>query len=501
MINTKKIIKNSLFLYTRMFFLLVLTLYTSRLILNTLGITDFGIFNLIVGVISMLAFLNASISLGIQRYLSIDIANCNNQKLKQTFSTSIFIQIIIALIVLIIAETVGLWYINYQMQFPIDRLLTVNIIYQLTVITFILNVLQIPYVSLLLAKEAMSAYSSITVFDSLLKFLAAILLPIIFLDKLIVYVSLLTLTSLITFSIYKFFCNRKYPESHVEKLQNFIYLKEIMLFSGWSIIGNLAYILRMQGTGVILNLFFGNTINASYGLALQVFSAASLFVSNLQLAINPQIMQNYAKNEKNQSINLALMGSKYSFFLVLLLSLPIIINTDIILKLWLGFVPNFTSEFTNLFLLMILVDAISLPLMTLIAATGKIKTYHIILGSLNLLLLPISFISLNLNKNPTVIFYAIISFSVMSLIIRLVFLKKLVNLDLSDFFQYVLLKLIAVITSLILIFYFFIDYLKAESWSMLIINSSIICTITLLIIILLGTSSAEKKLICDKIKL
>lgn len=441
---SSKILKNSLFLYVRMFFLLGITLYSTRILLIGLGVENYGIYNLVWGLVTMMGFLNGSIASASQRYLSYDLGTNQLEKLRKTFSTTIHIQCLLTVVMILIAETIGIWYINNKMYFPENTQFSINYVFQLAIISLLFNMLQIPYMSLVIAREKMSFYSFITVCDGILKLIAAVMLTYLQENLLIIYSCLICLISACTFIGYFTYCRNSFSESKLIKINDSAYLKEILAFSGWNLFGNIAAIARNQGVNVLLNIFFGIAINAAYSLTMLVQSAVNMFVNSFQMAINPQIIKQYASNNKAKSIEYMYFSTKISFFLISLVIFPLLLHTEYILQLWLHNIPSYTLQFVQICLITILIDTLASPLMIMFQATGKIKWYQIIVGSLIFLTLPITYILFESNIiediDPNTPFYVILIISILSYMVRLYMLKRHINLQIVDYIKQVLIR-------------------------------------------------------------
>ncbi|QMV69782.1 lipopolysaccharide biosynthesis protein [Sphingobacterium paramultivorum] len=429
------------------------TLYSSRVILGALGVSDYGIYNVVGGIVAMMSFLNSAMAGATQRYLSFDIGKGDINSLQKTFSATLSVHFLIAFIVFFLGETIGLWYINYKMVFPPERSIAVNIVFQFSLLTLFLDIIQVPYNALILARERMNVYAYVSILEAGLKLVVAFSLLWFGVDKLILYSILTFCLVFIIRNIYKYYCKRNFPESKYKFEYNKSYFVELISFSGWNLFGTMSLVAKNQGVNMILNLFFGTMINASYGIAMQVQGAVNQFVSNFQTALNPQIIQNYAGGNKEKSVSLMFLGAKFSFLLMMILVFPLIFNVETILKIWLGHVPEYTSLFIKISLITILIDSLSGPLMTGILATGKIKYYNVIIGSFNILTLPCSYILLKLGFPPTVAFQILLTFSVFSFLLRFFLVKKEFQINISDFFKKVFLRIIATVGFLILCIY------------------------------------------------
>lgn len=493
MSESKRIAKNTMFLYIRMFLIMGITLYTSRIVLRELGVSDYGIYNLVGGFVAMLGFFNAAMSSATQRYLSFDIGRGDLDRLKKTFSATLTIHILIAIVGFLLAETLGLWYINTKMVFPSERVYAVNVVYQFSILTFLLSIIQVPYNALIIARERMNMYAYVSILEAILKLLIVFFLVYFGSDKLITYS---ILTFVVAFAIritYQIYCRREFTESKYKFQYDKQYYKELIGYSGWNLFGNIASVAKGQGVNIVLNIFFGTIVNAAYGITNQVFSAVNMFVSNFQLALNPQIIKNYSQGNFKQSHYLISQGAKFSFFLMLIIVTPILLNTDYILNFWLKTPPEHTTIFVQLCLINILIDCLSGSLMTGAQATGKIKWYQIIVGTLVFLNLPISYFVLKLGAKPYSVYYVSIFISIISLQFRLYFLKKTMNFDVKTYYWTVLLKVIVLSCLALIMVYCIKTYFRYEvSFLVFIVESSSIVLLLIFLIILLGTTKKER---------
>ncbi len=493
MSESKRIAKNTMFLYIRMFLIMGITLYTSRIVLRELGVSDYGIYNLVGGFVAMLGFFNAAMSSATQRYLSFDIGRGDLDRLKKTFSATLTIHILIAIVGFLLAETLGLWYINTKMVFPSERVYAVNVVYQFSILTFLLSIIQVPYNALIIARERMNMYAYVSILEAILKLLIVFFLVYFGSDKLITYS---ILTFVVAFAIritYQIYCRREFTESKYKFQYDKQYYKELIGYSGWNLFGNIASVAKGQGVNIVLNIFFGTIVNAAYGITNQVFSAVNMFVSNFQLALNPQIIKNYSQGNFKQSHYLISQGAKFSFFLMLIIVTPILLNTDYILNFWLKTPPEHTTVFVQLCLINILIDCLSGSLMTGAQATGKIKWYQIIVGTLVFLNLPISYFVLKLGAKPYSVYYVSIFISIISLQFRLYFLKKTMNFDVKTYYWTVLLKVIVLSCLALIMVYCIKTYFRYEvSFLVFIVESSSIVLLLIFLIILLGTTKKER---------
>lgn len=380
--NNKRIARNTLLLYFRMLFLMIISLYTSRIVLNALGVEDFGIYNVAGGVVAMFSILSGSLSAAISRFITYELGKNNVLKLKTIFSSAITIQIGLGIVIAFFAETIGIWFLNTQMNIPIERMTAANWVLQFSIITFIINLISVPYNAVIIAHEKMSAFAYISIFEAIGKLLIAYLITISPIDKLIFYAILMCGVAIAIRLLYGYYCKRHFDECRFHFIWNKQIFQQIFSFAGWNFIGASSAVLRDHGGNIIINLFCGPTVNAARGIAFQVNNAIQGFVSNFMTALNPQITKSYAAKNYTYMMTLIFQGARLSFYMLLLLSLPIIINTHYLLTLWLNTVPEHTVLFVRLVLIFAMSESISGPLITAMLATGNIRNYQIIVGGL-----------------------------------------------------------------------------------------------------------------------
>lgn len=449
--NNKRIATNTLVLYFRMILIMLMTLYTSRVILNTLGVEDYGIYNIVGGIVSMFAFFNSAMSNATQRFLSFDIGQSNTTNLRKTFNAAQVIHFAVALIIFALAETVGLWFVKSYLVIPSDRMTAALWVYHFSVLSFMITVVQVPYNAILIAHERMKVFAYISILEVTFKLLIVLMLTWVSFDKLQLYGVLYFFVVLFIALIYRIYVLRQYEETKFEIVKDSKLYHALISYSGWSLFGNIAVVAKGQGVNVLLNIFFGPIVNAAQAIATQIQGALSSFSNNFQMAINPQIIKSYATGDTEYMTSLVVRGAKFSFSLLFLLSLPIAMEVDQILFLWLKTVPRYTSIFTTLVLIVILIDCVSGPLMTAVQATGKIKSYQIVVGTLQILILPISYLFFISGYAPQVTLFVTIIISIVALTFRLLFLQKLVGFPVGKFLRDVLLRnLMAVFLSLTL---------------------------------------------------
>jgi O-antigen/teichoic acid export membrane protein len=423
-------------------------LYTSRIVLSVLGVSDYGVYNIVGGVVVLFSFINNAMSSATQRFLNFEIGKKNFGQLKKVFSASLNVHILISIIVIFLAETFGLWFVNSQLNIPQGRMVATNFVYQFTILTFVISIIQVPYNASIIAHEQMSFYAYISIIEALLKLSVVFILKKNHFDKLELYGVLICFVGIIILSAYIIYCHKKYQSTHYMLVKdNFLY-RELLGFSGWSIFGSIANVGKSQVINILINIFYGVAVNAAMAIANQVSNAINGFVSNFQIAFNPQIVKLYAANEKDNLFNLVFKTSKYSYFLLYILSLPIILNIHIILKIWLKIVPNYAAELCQLTIIYMLIETISGPLWMLVQATGNIKKYQIIISSILLLNIPVSYVILKNGMPPYFVIIGTILIGIIALFFRVLFLHILIGLSSKNFLKKVVgsIMLVSIIT-------------------------------------------------------
>ncbi|TWR28010.1 lipopolysaccharide biosynthesis protein [Mucilaginibacter achroorhodeus] len=493
--TNKKIAKNTLVLYVRMLLSMLVTLFTSRVVLNALGVQDFGIYNVVGGIIVMLGFFNSAMTASTQRFLTFELGKNDITQLRKTFNMSSTVHAIIAVIVLILAETVGLYFLNHYLHIPAQRMYAANWVYQFTIFAFIVTVISVPYNAAIIANERMNLYAFVGLFEVFAKLAIAFILTYGHFDKLIVYAILLFLVAVIIRIIEGIYCKKHFVECSEYKL---IWDKEMFnrlgSFASWNLLGVSAGIGYNQGVNILLNIFFGPTVNAARGIAYQVQGALTNFVTNFQVAVNPAITKAYAQDKISETLNLVFAASKFSFYLLLFLSLPIIVEAQFILQLWLKTVPSYTVTFTQLVLLDVLIGSISGALQSLAQATGNIRRYQLVISGILLLNLPTSYVLLKMGFSPQVTVLVSISFTIVALIARLGILKDIASLPVFRFTKTVLLQAVMVAILAFMATWYTRSLLTNQGWQF--IFTCVVSSFSIIILIVfLGLNSFEKQAI------
>lgn len=478
-VNNKRIAKNTIYLYLRMLFVMAVGLYTVRAILDILGVVDYGLYNVVGGVVTMFAFMNRTLSTSSQRYFSIELARGDKERLNKWFCLNITTFLTIGIIIVTFLESVGLWFVNTHMTIPPERLFAANIVYQLSIISFLFQIVSIPYLALVVAHEKMNVFAYVGILEALGRLIIVFVLMMLSFDKLIIYGILILLLSFSVAMAYIIFCWKHYPESKYSWYWNTMEMKELLGFSGWHFIGTFSTSCRSQGINILLNMFFNPAINAARAIAFQVNTHILQLSSNFFTAIKPQIYKSYAKKEYEDLFRLMMRASIISAFLISIIAFPIIANTDFVLGLWLKEVPDYTVLFTQLALINGLIDASDAPLIAAALATGKIRKYMLIVSTIILANVPLSYFALKIGGDPTITLYISITISCISVIVRAYLLKGLINFPWIKYL-FLMVKLFLVTLAVLVVIYMIPQEYKNNLFGFIYISAVIIlCTIVL----------------------
>lgn len=496
--NNKRIAKNTLLLYFRMLFLMFIGLFTSRINLQSLGVDNFGIYNVVGGVVAMLSVLTGSLGVSISRDITFEIGRGDKERLNKVFSSAVTIQLFMSILVIIIAEVVGVWFLNNKMVIPADRLYAANWVLQFSTASFVLTLISVPYNACIIAHEKISVFAYITIYEAIMKLVIAYSVFVTPIDKLITYAALLLFLSLSMRIIYGIYCSRKFEECHYRFVFDKDLLKHMGGFAGWTMFGNLAYVGYSQGLNILLNLFFGPSVNAARGVAMQVNEKVSAFCTNFQMALNPQITKSYAANDLKRMHSLVYASSKYSFFMLLLLSLPIMIEAPSILHYWLGVVPDHTVWFVRLIFMILMVDATANPLTVGAQANGNIKVYQIIVGSILLLIVPISYVALKMGCIPEGVFIVHLSVVILAQCVRIYMVRNMIQLSVSEYIKKVIVKIGLVVATATILPLLLHSYLQSDFMSMI-----LVCLVSMINVMVsvyaLGLTVEERIKVYDKV--
>ena len=495
--NNKRIAKNTLMLYVRTLFVMVISLYTSRVVLQVLGVEDYGVYQVVGGLVAMFSVISSSLSSAISRFITFEIGRGDMERLKRIFSTSIIIQLCLCVIVALAVEIGGLWFMHTEMQIPAGRLDAAEWVLHCSVLTFCLNLLSIPYNACIIAHEHMKAFAYVSVVEAVLKLGILFLIAYSPIDSLVTYAILLTVVAALIRLAYTVYCHKHFEETKTKLIFDKSIFKEMFGFSGWSFFNNTSFILNNQGVSMLMNVFFGVTVNAARGIAIQVESAVLHFVNNFTTALNPQITKSYANGDLDSMYKLVCRGAKFSFFSMLILSLPIILEANQILSIWLTKVPEHTVIFVQLSMIMGMCDCIGTTGYTACMATGKLKRYSLTLTPLIVLEFPLSWLLFYYGASVESSYYLYILIKLLVLFVRMYLMQRMIGLNClmyikGVFFPIVLTTLFSIILPILIIIFMDEDILR---FFILLIVSAISVIVSVLF---LGMTRIERNLIIQK---
>ena len=493
--TNKRIAKNSFYLYIQMAIRRV-SLYTSRVILNALGVEDYGIHNVVAGFVTMFTFVSDTMVSASQRFFACELGVGDLKKLNEIFNATILCYFIIVAVLVVVVEGVGIWFLNYKMVIPESRLLAANWVFHLAIVTFVINLLSVPYTSMIIAQERMGIFAVVTLLASILKLASVYLLLIINGDKLIFYSLFLVIITLMNALCFYAYCRNKFKQETALKIRwNGTMMKELLSFSGWSLFWTMANVGRSQGINILLNLFFNPVVNAARGVAYQVNSAINQFVNSFYQAIRPNIMKLSAKKEIEKMYRVVFTSSKLSFYMMLLIAVPLILEASQVLAFWLGSVPEHTILFTQLVVVIALIDTLGLPLITAVNASGRIKWFHIIIGSVLIANLPVSYLFLKAGFPAEVVFYVAIGISIIAHLARIILSKIIIGMQILPYCKEVLLRVLVVVLMVSVVsFLIHITPLGFIVKIFMMLLSTAVFSFTI------GISSAERKVLLSLIK-
>ncbi len=439
-VNNKRIAKNTLLLYVRMFVMMLVSLYTSRVVLNALGVEDFGIYNIVGGVVVMMGVFNSSMSAATLRFITYELGRGDEIRLKQMFSITMTIYILYALAFVLVAEIVGLWLLNTHLTIPENRMAAANWVFQFSIISAVASILYNPYNAVIIAHEKMDVYAYISLLETFLKLGVAFLMLAFEENRLFCYGLFIMLSSLLVTLAYTVYCVKHYKEASYTFYWDGEKFKRVLSFSGWNMFGAVANLAKGQGLNILLNIFFNPSVNAARGIAYQVNNVVTQFFNNFYTAVRPQIVKYYAQNDIDSMLKLVFSSSRMLFFLMLIISLPVLLETPFIIQAWLGHTPEYVIPFTRLIILITAIDGMSQPIMTTVQATGKIKYYQIAVGVSILMILPISYVLLKNGCSAVSVFYTSLAVSFFCYFLRLVIIKKLIKFPIMNYIHDVFLR-------------------------------------------------------------
>lgn len=492
--SNRLIFKNTIILYVRTIIQMIIGLYTSRIVLQTLGVDDFGVYNVVGSVTTMLSVLNGAMTNATMRYITFEMGKGNENRLNEVFCISLNIHIIIAFFTLIILDSVGVWFLYNKMTIDPERISAAFWVLQCSIVTCIISIINVPYNACVIAHEKMSAFAFFSLFQSIAILVLVLLLPFYIGDKLIMYSIIIMLVQLIIQALYWLFCRRHFPESFYRFLWNKELTKEMARFAGWTMNGNIAWLAYTEGLNILINIFFGPAVNAARGIAITVQSKIVGLCNNIQAAVRPQITKSFAIGDYERMHYLILIGSKYSYYLLLLFSLPIYVVIHELLRLWLGIVPNHTANFVCIILLCSAVDVLKNPLNAAVHATGNIKKFQLWEANTLLLIIPIAYFFLKIGYSVEWAFISQLIVFIIVQIERVLIVCPQINMGKRVYFKELLLPIISVTfcSAIIPLVLFYVWPIKEGNILQLFsyLLNAVICIV--ISIYLLGLTASEK---------
>ena len=497
--SSSRLMKNTILLYFRMILMMCINLYTSRIVLHALGVEDYGIYNVVGGVVVMFSFLTDSMTASTQRFLTFELGTGNKQRLHEVFVTSMHIHFIISLMIIVLGETVGLWFLNEKMVIPPERMTAAYWCFHLSIFTAVLDVLSYPYISAIIAHEKMKSFAYIAILDAVLKLMLVYLLLVFDYDRLILYAVLYASEKLLLRSVYNIYCLRNFEECKYRWLFEKSLFRKMASFAGWRMLGSMAYVLYTQGLNLLLNVFFGPVANAARAAAYQAQTAVGRFSGNVQTAINPQITKTYASGQIAEMHQIVYKGFRLIFFILLILCLPLIVEAPCVLDLWLVDVPEGSVTFLRILLVTLLVQRCYGVLITAISATGNIKKYEITMGALTLTTVPIAYVVLKAGAPAWSVFAVHLAVVVIANITILSVILPAIKMGLIDFLRYAVLRC-ALVTVLSLVVPLVVKMMFAPSLPVSILNIILTVICTALLSLTLGLEPDERSQMKNKMK-
>lgn len=442
--NNKRIARNTMILYVRMFVMMFISFFTTRIVLNALGVEDYGVYNVVGGLVAMFSLLSSSLTSASSRFITFALGEGNLDKQKRVFATTINIHVILVVVVFIVAEILGIWFLNNKLNIPDSRMYAANWVLQSSIVVFVLGILTVPYQSSIIAHERMSAFAWVTMIDAVFKLIVAYIIHFYAGDRLILYALLFILPSLFHIIAYYWYCQRNFSECHYSFIWDKTIFREMVGFSVWNFIGCTAALLKDQGVNIVINIFTSPVVNAARGVAMQINGIVNQFTSNFMMAVNPQITKYYASGELERMHRLVFYGTRMSYYLFMFIAIPVFFEIDAVLLVWLGQVPEHTVLFVRLILILTLTEILSRMLITAQNATGRIRNYQLVVGGLLLLNFPLSYVALKLGYSPESTVVVGIIVSLICLVARLWFLRTSVYLSVRDYVSRVLVNVVVV---------------------------------------------------------
>ena len=491
--DNKRVAKNTVYMYIRMAFSMLVGLYTSRVVLNVLGVEDFGLYNVIGGIISLFTVLNAALVNTTSRFITVSLAKGDALGTRQIFNMSFLLHFFVGILIVILAETVGLWYLHTKLVIPEGREFAAEWMYQFTIISAFFTTINVPYNAAIIAHEKINVYAIVQIIDVVLKLVIVLLLKVVPFDKLIFYAFLILLVTVLDFVINYAYCHRKFEEVKFLFYWNWKTFREILKFIGWAMVGNFSNMFYTQGLNLMLNAFCGPAVNAARGIAVQVQGVVAQMANNVQTAINPQIIKTYSSNNLDRMHMLICASSRFCYYLLFIIALPIMLEADYILHLWLGIVPDHTVNFVRLTLIAALLDAFINPMFTANLASGKLNMYYIPISVISFSFMFVTYFAIKTTKIPEMVFYCYLAMIVLGVIVRIFVMSKQVQLAKRKYVKDALVP--AIIVTFLASILPIVCHISIENELMRLIISLIVSVISVAMVVFsVGMTKSERQL-------
>lgn len=498
--TNKRIAKNTLLLYGRMLLTMAIGLYTSRVVLAELGISDYGLYSVVGGIVTMFTFINGSLNAGTQRFLTFELGRGDIFQLKKIFSTAIVVYTFLALIILFLAETIGLWFLLNKMNFEPGRLNAAIWVYQFSIIACMVSIIQVPFMATLVAHEKFDMYAYMSIYDAVMKLAIVFLLTFAPFDKLIFYAFLILLVSTSSAFIYNWYCRKHFDECQFSWRFDKSVFKRMFSFSAWDVVGSLAVLGQMQGVNVLINLFCGTIVNAAYGIATTVNNIINTFAANIIIVASPQIVKSYAQKHLDEMFSLVINTAKMSSYLLLVIGIPVFVEIEFLLKVWLGEYPSYAPLFLRIILVQSWVKTLGEPTIKALHAIGNIKFLNIIVGVILLLILPISYFLMRFGYPPEIVLGANIILWAVTIPIRLMLLRRYCGFPVMTYIKDVV-ALGLIIAAICFVVPYIVHVLYGyESWVQLLLVCFVSVITSSFVVLFIGFSKSQRIQIMDKAK-
>lgn len=497
--DNRRIARNTIALFFRMVVLMLISLYTSRVILRALGVTDFGIYNVVGGFVSMFAIVSSTMSSGISRYLTVAMGKGDEAGLARIFSTSVNVTYIISVALIVILESFGLWFVNCKLNMPDGRMVAANWVFQISILTFVIDVISLPYTALVVAHERMTAFAYIGIYEALGKLGVSFLVMVSPIDRLVFYALLLAVVAVSVRVIYAVYCRRNFAESRYRLFIDKPLIKEMFGFSGWNFFGVSSSMLADQGVNMLLNVFFGPAVNAARGLASQVNQGVNSLCGSFTSALGPQLTKLFAADEREYYLRLCDRSVRFSFYLYYIVALPVMFTAPQLLKVWLGVVPEHAVNFVRLVLLSSIIYIMMGPLNTLLGANGKIRNYQVCEGCIRFFTLPVCWVLLREGCQAEIVYVVVMTLETLCFAMRLWWLRLYTGFPVRVFL-YKTVGIVVGVGVIASIFPFMVSRLVSPKWLNFasVILAAIVSSTAM--IYMFGVSKVERAVIMGKVR-